>query len=282
MSRIGNRLPSWATASAVHALITINVAVFAVTVILGERLGGRSLDHWLALNGEELLAGYGLGLLRLVSYQFAHSFTDPFHVLFNMLLLWWFGRRVEDDAGSRGLVHIYLMGGLLGGILQLVIALVGGHFGAMRLVGASGAVYAIMVYCAMATPRLMVMLLGLIPVQLGLLVGILVALGAYYSLMELHGLKDSGTAHAAHLGGAIWGFCAFRVFRGYYLALGTGRGTLFPALARWRKRRAQVSQAEREFRLDEILDKVAREGRSALSAEERRFLERASKDLRGR
>ena len=282
MSRSGIRLPSWATASAVHALIAINVALFAVTVIVGENLGGRSLDLVLALHGPGLLDGFGLGVLRLVSYQFVHSFTDPFHVLFNMLVLWYFGRGVEGEIGARGLVHLYLAGGLLGGIVQLAIAAGGGHFDAMRLVGASGACYAVMVYCAMIAPRQLILFFGVLPVRIGVLVGILVALGAYYSLMELHGVSSSQTAHAAHLGGAAWGFCGFKALRGYYLALGTGRGAWFPGLARWRKRRVQQSQQDRQFRLDEILDKVQREGINALSPDERRFLERASKDLRGR
>lgn len=281
MFSLGRRIHFALGGSAVATLIAINCAVFFVVVVGGRNFGGTSLDWWLASSLPGLVEWYGLGALRLVTSLFTHSFENPYHLLGNMLILYYLGRMAEAEVGVRGLFHLYLASGLAADVVSLSIHAVTGEY-AVRGIGASGACYGIMVYAALMAPRTIIRLFFLIPVQLGPLVAILVALGWYSSVMQIHGVDESNIGHTAHLGGAVGGFVAFRWFRGYYLALGTGRGAWFPGLARWRKRRAQQSQQDRQFRLDEILDKVQREGIHALSPDERRYLERASKDLRGR
>lgn len=261
--------------------MAINIAVFFLGGILGPNLGGRTLSSWLGLYGPELFSGFGAGLLRFVTYQFVHDFYGVMHILGNMLVLWFFGRMVEAEIGARGLVHLYLVGGLTGAALQLLIAAIGGDFATMRLIGASGSCFAVMVYFACMSPRSTILLFFVLPIQAWVLVSVLVAVGAYHSLLEMHGI-NSNVADAAHVGGALWGWLAFRSFRSFYLVLGSGRGAWFPMLARWRKDRARTQDAGRQLRLDEILDKVQREGMTALTDEERRFLERTSRDLRDR
>ncbi|MGE3877853.1 MAG: rhomboid family intramembrane serine protease [Planctomycetota bacterium] len=267
--------------TAVASLIAINCGVFALTVVIGPHLFGRSLDGWLGVSLPGLVEGFGLGSLRIVTSQFTHAFTDPMHLFGNMLVLFFLGRMVESEVGSRGLVHLYLTSGLAGVVVALALFALTGHPDA-TLIGASGACYGIMVYGALMAPRQTVMLFFVVPVQLGALVGILVALGFYYAAMQIHGLDTSRVAHSAHIGGAAAGFIAFRRFRGYYLALGSGRGAWFPGLARRRQERDRTTAVDKQLRLDRILDKVQREGMSALSGEERRFLERTSKEMRDR
>src|SRR4051794_30937346 len=85
--------------SACKWLIGINVAVFVVQLLTWNReAGGSIIDQAFALDVSRVLHGE---LWRLLSYAFLHSVYDPFHILFNMLFLWWFGNEIENLYGSR-------------------------------------------------------------------------------------------------------------------------------------------------------------------------------------
>jgi hypothetical protein len=150
------------------------------------------------------------------------------------------------------------------------------------IIGASGSTYGIMVYAAFMAPTSRSWFFGIFPVQLRILVGILVFAGLYRTMLTLrHGGSD-GVAHGAHLGGALWGFLAFRYFRGADMSA-AHRPVCGGRAERWRRarrtRRIRADQAAQET-LDGLLDKVHREGMNKLTAAERRFLERASRDAK--
>ena len=111
--------------------------------------------------------------------------------------------------------------------------------------------------------------------ELRYFVGFLVFIGVFLQLYELRFGAQGGVSNAAHIGGAVWGFVAFKLVK---------KGVSMPDPLAWAKRRrvegaAKSAQREQET-LDNILDKVHEQGMGALTPAERRFLERVSKNSR--
>ena len=153
-----------------------------------------------------------------------------------------------------------------------------GHPG-IPVIGASGSVYGIMVYAACVNPRRILHMI-FISIEIRYLVGFLVFIGLYYSFVGIvgAGAGPRSVADSAHLGGALWGFLAFKL---------TKRGVIasreWGPFAWWRQRRGEHSARSahrRQETLDQILQKVHREGMGVLTPAERRFLERFSRKTR--
>ncbi|MCU0865253.1 MAG: rhomboid family intramembrane serine protease [Planctomycetes bacterium] len=258
---------------ATGALFLVNLAVFVVNALAFGRLG-----TWFAFSWSGLWDGYGLGLLRLVSYQFTHSFQDPLHLVMNMVALWVFGPMAEARLGRDGLVRLYLWAGFLGALGHLALQAAQGHPGG-GLIGASGACYGLLVYAACLQPQARIVFL-IVQMPLWGLAALLIALGAYQTFVELATGTSGGVSHSAHLGGALLGYVAYRA--NWFVEPPYGaRPGLF---ARWRaalrarsQARAQAAAAAAEQQLDAILAKVKVEGITALRPEERRVLEQASR-----
>jgi membrane associated rhomboid family serine protease len=263
---------------AVKVLLLVNAAVFVANLILG-----GVLSEWFSVSWPQLWEGYGLGVLRLVTYQFTHSYFSLFHALLNMLVLYCFGTMVEGEVGRRGLYRLYLWSGVAGALLQMILGAILGS--SAPTVGASGACYGIMVYAACMAPRARVIFI-VFPIEMRWLVGILVLGGIYPTLLQLRGhVGEDGVAHGAHLGGALCGFLAFRFFRTRFMTADYRQGAwsgLGTKLNRWRARRRQEAARERQAQLDTVLEKIGREGMNSLTAAERRFLERASQEAKKR
>ena len=271
---------------AIKHLMIANAVIFAANALLLGRLsapvdGG---GFWFAFSWSGLWDGYGLGLLRLLTYQFTHSFSDAFHFLINMLVLYFFGTMSERRLGYRGAVKLYLVGGIVGALVHLAIATIQGYPN-VPLVGASGACYAFLVYAATLSPNAEVIFI-ILRLPLWLLAAVLVFVGVYSTFVELASGYSGGVSHGAHVGGALLGFVACR--RGWFVDLGLygDRPGFFSRLqAQWRMR-SQARAAERAEHkkqlLDEILAKVKEHGISSLTPAERRFLEQTSEETRNR
>jgi len=262
-----------ALTAGVKWLLLVNAAVFAVHfVVVGISHDPTLLPRWFGVSAPNLVEGYGLGLLRLVTYQFVHAFSPPLHFLFNMLFLYFFGTWVEGGIGKRRFIALYLCSGVVGALVEVGIWLLFRHRADVPVIGASGACYGIVVYAACMSPHATVWLL-VFPVPMWILAWILVGLGAY-ELYDNLLFGGGGVAHGCHLGGALWGFLAYRrklepVF-------------LLDRFEAWRRRQTARSASENREVVDRLLDKVQRQGLNSLTAAERRFLDRRSRDLRGR
>ncbi|MEO6596970.1 MAG: rhomboid family intramembrane serine protease [Planctomycetota bacterium] len=267
---------------AIKVLLLVNAAVFLANAALLGRLSdpsGGAGGFWFAFSWSNLFEGYGLGLLRAVTYQFTHSFREPMHLLMNMLVLFFFGTMCEQRLGAVGAVRLYLWGGLAGAIVHLCIASLQGQAD-VPLVGASGACYAFLLYATCMAPRSTVILV-IFAVPLWVLAALLVGIGVYSTFVELATGFSGGVSHGAHLGGALLGALAYKAS---WFVEHRGRNGFFAELtARWRTQRLarqRLVAAERELQLDEVLAKVKAHGISALSREERRFLEGMSQRAR--
>lgn len=282
MSYSGQRLALPPITPAIKQLMIVNAAVFGLNVLLLGRLswaGDGGGGFWFAFSWPLLLEGYGLGALRLLTYQFTHSFQDAWHFVFNMLTLFFLGTLAETRLGYRGTWKMYVVGGMGGAVLFLVLAAMQGY-AHVPLVGASGACYAMLVYAAAFAPN--VLIFNCLP--LWIVAAILVGVAIYQTFIEFATGFGGGVSHSAHLGGAAMGWFAFKQnwFCDHvpyeYQASPLARLRTF-----WAQKRAAArhrADAAVELQLDAILAKVKQSGLSSLSAAERRFLERASRDKR--
>jgi membrane associated rhomboid family serine protease len=266
---------------AIKRLLLVNAAVFLANALLGGALSDAP-SYWFAVSWPGLWDGYGLGLLRLVGYQFTHDWLGIGHIFWNMLTLYFFGTMAERSLGYRGTYKLYLLGGIVAAIVHLAVAAPQGKAD-VHLVGASGSCYAFLVYAACMAPRSLVILL-VVPVQLRFLAGALVFIGLYATYVEFRTTESAGVAHSAHLGGAAFGFVAhrfgwFRDFTPYAYQPGILAG-MRQRWQRWRQERSAAASAADQQELDRILEKVHRDGLQSLSGSERRVLERQSRRSR--
>ncbi len=197
------------TPPVVKNLLIINIIIFLAEIVLPDAAGNTML-HYGALN---FWKGGGFHFWQPVTYMFLHG--SPSHLFFNMFALWMFGRALEYNLGSRKFLIYYMVCGIGAGLIQLgvnwaeySIALNGGNMASVAqlayasTVGASGAVFGILLGMGMLHPNDRVMLLiPPIPLKMKWLVVI-------YAVIELvagvSGRMDS-VAHFAHLGGMLWG-----------------------------------------------------------------------------
>jgi membrane associated rhomboid family serine protease len=280
--------PEW---SAVNAIIAINVAVWLANFILAGDLFREffslkvSVNELLCLRSD--LPSQLWRFWALLTYGFLHDDRAPWHLLFNMLTLWFFGRPVEAITGRAEFVRFYLTAIVVAGLAWLISERLGGGGPASRLVGASGGVMAVLAAFIWYYPRQTVLIYGIIPVPAW-------ALGILYFLSDLQGAgTQSNVAHVAHLAGA--GFGILYAWRGWNL------DGLTEAPARWwsglKRQRLRIVRPDDdsdrrvagdqdepplEQEVDRILEKIARSGEASLTQAERDTLTRASRRLKNR
>ena len=192
----------------VKKLVIINVAIWIVGVLIIQRmiLGDDRFFEWFALVPEKIFTKFWVW--QLFTYMFLHS-TGVFHILFNMLSLWWFGAELEARWGQKFFLTYYLVCGVGAGVIYLLGALayylVKGNVGVLLapLVGASGATYGLLLAYGLLFGERMIYFMMLFPMKAKFFVLII-------GLVELVTLLDSGmgssVANLAHLGGIVVGF----------------------------------------------------------------------------
>lgn len=212
-----------------------------------------------------------LMLLRpwtIVTYMFLHgSFT---HILFNMLALYFFGGRVEQRLGSRNFVTLYLVSGVAGALLSFTLQPYA------SVIGASGALYGVLLAYARFWPRDQMMIWGIIPVEARWLVVIYTGL----SLMGAFGGGGSGSqgiAHFAHLGGFAGAFLYLLYLERQHGARRFQRTVAAAApapdaLGRWQQVNRESVHSVNRDEVNRILDKISASGLKSLTPQERTFL----------
>ncbi|MGB2959781.1 MAG: rhomboid family intramembrane serine protease [Bacteroidota bacterium] len=255
------------------------------------RVGGVPIFYVLS----EYLALWPLGTnfwpWQLVTYLFLHG--GFWHLFFNMFALWMFGMELEHAWGSKKFLLFYLLCGVAGGIANLIVAPMVGQ--AAPTVGASGAVFGVLLAFGMMYPDRPIYLYFLLPIRAKYFIA------AYIGLELFFGVTSSadGVAHFAHLGGAAAGFLFILSerniipVRAWWARV---RG-LFPASSmpdsRFGRRGGGVREAKfyditsgesrpeqgeiSQEQIDEILDKINRAGYQSLTEEEKHILNEASK-----
>ncbi len=193
----------------VKNLLIINIVIFMAQMLLPEHIGA-AIQHYGALWFMDRSVGGGLMFQlghawQLVTYMFLHA--DVMHIFSNMFTLWMFGRILEQSLGSRKFFAFYMISGIGAGLIQLLVNWISYETGAGPAVavtmGASGAVFGILIGFGMLFPNSVIMMLfPPIPMKAKWFVII------YAGLELLAGVRGSGgnIAHFAHLGGMLFGF----------------------------------------------------------------------------
>ena len=284
----------------VSRLIFINVAAFVLGMLLSVVLGLFNISIGAFLRDYLYLPADLLQLLRrpwtLITYMFLHS--GIWHLLGNMLWLYWFGRLFLYFFSAKHLRGLYITGGLLGGFLYIlaynVFPAFQGQLYSATLVGASASVLAIAIATAVREPEYRINLMFIGPVRLKYF-ALCIVLFDMFSV----GSNNAG-GHLAHLGGALagWWF-ASGITKGYDITRWAnvcldGIEGLFSRQPRPRKQRKpkmkvhvnnsrtadyeyNARKKEKSDEIDTILEKLKKSGYSSLSDEEKRKLFEASK-----
>lgn len=191
-------------------LMIINLIVFLAVSVLPHDV----IDVMYRYGALHFWKGGNFGVWQLVTYMFMHAGFA--HIFFNMFALWMFGRTIEQQIGSRNFLLFYLICGIGAGLIQLGVnwiefssAINAGEILKARgladvfTVGASGAVFGILLAFGLLNPNVtLILLFPPIPIKAKWFVII-------YGLLELYaGVRGTGggIAHFAHLGGMLWGF----------------------------------------------------------------------------
>lgn len=313
--RSTTRGSAWFTgvAPACRTIILINVVVFLIDKFafngrLAESFGATTTDIFQRLQ-----------LWRLLTATFLHDPNGIFHLAVNMLFLFMVGREMEAFYGSRNFVALYLSAAVFSTFCWAVVDLLpmsrSGLSGQSVMVGASGVVMAIVVLYTLYNPKREVLLFFAIPMEMRWLLTLYIG----YDLYQLLVGSDQPVAFAAHLGGAAFGYLykvadlrytrlltllpkrrpKFRVYTGdgptrevkvtprpsppsasASPSAASNRATSTSAAQR--PAPSLVTEEQLNAKLDEILVKIARDGRDSLSDEEKRILEEASRRARNR
>ncbi|MDD5307486.1 MAG: rhomboid family intramembrane serine protease [Deltaproteobacteria bacterium] len=186
----------WPLTPAVKAILIANAAVWLVEIVTVRWFGVATLVEHLAVT--PALVWPGLELWQPFTYMWLHSPSDFSHILFNMLFLWMFGGTLEQSWGTRAFVRFYVICGAGAG---LVVFLTGLAFApGTPVLGASGAIYGLVVAWAVAFPNRIIYFFGIFPMKGKHFV--LIPIG--YAVVDFL-MAASGVSHAAHLGGMAVG-----------------------------------------------------------------------------
>ncbi|MCX6835368.1 MAG: rhomboid family intramembrane serine protease [candidate division Zixibacteria bacterium] len=220
------------------------------------------------LTPQQFFADFPRLVYQLGTYMFLHLPSFPFfHLLFNMLSLWMFGTEIERTWGSRSFAKFYLLAGVAGGLLTLVVT----PSSLGPVIGASGAIYGVLVaYWLMFPNRSMFFFPIPIPLKVKWAIPGFMLLGLLFA--------GGDVAHAAHLGGALFGLLYLKLD---WRLLRPGN---WIKNLRYERQLAKLERNRRQAesimkRVDSILDKINEVGIENLTPEERRILEEASSRL---
>ena len=296
--------------NALIQIILINVGVFVILNTLGVVL-------WLAGFSELGAVGCGYGssdifckitlFLQLpsdplrfithpwtiVTYFFTH--IGFFHILFNMLFLYWFGKLIQEFIGDEKVIALYVLGGLMGGLAYILLYNALPQFselaGSSHMLGASAGVFAVVVGAATFMPNYTIYLLLFGPVKIKYIAIVYVLL----SFFNVPG--DNAGGSIAHLGGAAIGFVYIKQLQkgnnlgGWVLSFISFVKSFFirqskikVSYSSTKKSPPRPPKAESTSRstpdqkeIDAILDKISNSGYESLSKDEKQKLFNASK-----
>ncbi|HUL73399.1 MAG TPA: rhomboid family intramembrane serine protease [Vicinamibacterales bacterium] len=184
---------------AVRAIILTNIAVFVLTLAMPDVVIG-----WLGLVPQEVIEQ--LRVWQLATYLFVHSPQDVFHILFNMLAVWMFGTDLERRWGTRAFVNYYFVCGVGAGLSMTLVSLVPWAplhvVYEARTIGASGAVYGLILAWALIFPYRQILFMLFFPIPARVFAFIMGAI----ALVSAISASGGPVANLAHLGGMLIGW----------------------------------------------------------------------------
>ena len=196
----------------VQLLIIANVAVYILEAFI-HYFGGVGGYNWL-LKWFGLVPAGVIPLLRIwqpFTYLFLHDINSIWHILVNMFTLWMFGREVELVWGRNRFLRYYFLTGVGAGLLNVVVntvPMLWGHENSyVPTIGASGAIFGVLIACAILFPDRRAYI---IPIPIPIKMKWIVAAMAAITFLGTFGLGDNKVSHICHLGGMLIGYLYLR------------------------------------------------------------------------
>jgi membrane associated rhomboid family serine protease len=274
-------------------LILINVGVFIILFVLRLVLRILQLPEVAEIINNQFLLHADLSRTlykpwTFITYAFNHA--GIFHIFWNMIGLFWFGRLFNEYLGSQRLVNLYVIGAIAGGIVYVAVFNFIGAYQNSALIGASGAIYAIVIATAIFMPNYRFNLILIGPVKI-------IYIALFFILISLFDMERGNNigGNLAHLAGALIGFVYIHQFKkGRELGTFVFKATEFlksffvkrPAVkvshrsSQGKQKKATKTQKSTgsvpQSEIDAILDKISDRGYESLTKEEKEKLFNAS------
>ena len=222
-----------------------------------------------------------------ITYMFVHG--SFWHVFFNMVGVFFFGPPLEREMGGEEFIRFYLLCGLGAALASFPLVRV---IGSPMVIGASGAVFGLMLAFAMKWPNMPIYIWGILPIKAKWLVGIMAVMALVGTRSVAQGTGGGNVAHWTHLGGFVTAFLYIRYGDRVRRSLRKGRRKASGLSVSSRtdktrgestprgRRRADVTEDSLD-ETDRILDKIKAHGIDSLTADEQRFLDEMSRRYRG-
>ncbi|WP_442483876.1 rhomboid family intramembrane serine protease [Aeoliella sp. SH292] len=255
--------------------MTVKIILFTVAVYVVQLLAGP----WFT----ELFANHAgwyrepWRVFELLTAGFLHSVNDLKHIIFNMLVLFFLGRSVEERYGSREYLAIYLVGIVFSSLVWCLAVVIesGARFDGLgpSSLGASGAISAILLLFVINFPNVTLLVFGIFPAKAWIVGAVLIAMDIFGAMGRS---PDDNVAYAAHLGGFLFAFLYWKSG----IRLTSYLPSKMPSFKRkppLRVHRPSDNDQRKEDRLDELLGKVATGGQESLTSSEKRELQKLSK-----
>ena len=269
---------------------TIVILVINVVVFLLEASGGARAHQLFREYGAVSLEGIKSGFVwQLFTYQFMHG--GLLHLALNSIGLFLFGRYMEMMLGRKTFVKLYLLSGVAGGVLQLLLALLSPRF-AGPMVGASAGICGLVAAFSLLSPDSIIYISFIIPLRAKYVLPLTIVISLVMIIMP----SNDGVAHGAHLGGTLFGYAYLRwssmfdpLFGWFVSRWERMRGprvsrpivkVRFPKGGSWQREESDAvgTIAPVDFitkEVDPILEKISAHGIQSLTDRERKILEAA-------
>ena len=272
--------PAW---PATKAILYANGILFVIQSIVEFYFSAVPLATYFYLSAEGIASGY---VFQLITYQFLHG--GVWHLLGNLIVIYFFGKALEEVLGSKDYLMLYFTGGVVGGIVQVLMGWAAPAAFGGPVVGASAAAFGLVAAYALMFPErtITLLLFFVLPVTIRARTLLWFAIGlAAFGIL----IPTSRVAHGAHLGGILVGVAYV-----HYVIRNSWRFSM-PSFAKFTRPRAKArsnrrvaqrpsSQSPRQEssggdfisrEVDPILEKISEHGIHSLTEKERQILEAA-------
>lgn len=265
-------------------IVIINVAVHVIHLIARNYMG-VPFERIFGLSLEGLRSFL---IWQPFTYMFVHAADSIWHILFNMLLVYFIGSEVERGFGSKRFLQFYITCGLVGGFAYLVFGLIWPVYYYVPIVGASGAAYGLLIAAMIFFPHMQIIFI-IFPMPVRVFGALLLILVLF---QVLSGNVDNPGGQVCHFGGAMAAvgiFYAWGVMPRVRVGMDFGGGEGGGFVSRWSAKRREGAWARRQKQLaaeqaevDRILQKVHDSGIASLTRREKNILSTATKRQRER
>ncbi|KAB2880326.1 rhomboid family intramembrane serine protease [bacterium] len=250
---------------AVKMLLILNFIAYLLQWLLSITGGENFVYNYLALS-PRIWEGQ---IWQLVTYMFLHA--DVWHMLFNMLALWLFGKELEMTWGSNEFLKYYFICGIGAGLTFLL-------FSKGVVIGASGAVFGLLLAFGMTFPDQIILMSLIFPIK----AKYMVIIYGVITFMNIANPSGDGVAHFAHLGGMVFGLIYLKKEWFVFKANRT-KMEIKPRRSESKELRPLPPREDRSeamrSKVDSILDKINEVGYDHLTKEEKEILLEASQHL---